>query len=88
VIEGPSFNKLTLGRAPSNYANAWKGNPHSFAVRGSHGHVERVRRNARVAANLRVRRRDQAVHGDRPFSGTATVRRGRVSLGRDFRAST
>jgi DNA methylase len=43
VIEGPSFNKLTLGRAPSNYAQAWKGNPHSFAVRGSHGHVERIR---------------------------------------------
>jgi DNA modification methylase len=43
VIEGASFNKLTLGRAPSNYAQAWKGNPHSFAVRGSHGHVERIR---------------------------------------------
>ncbi|HEX2679622.1 MAG TPA: site-specific DNA-methyltransferase [Polyangiales bacterium] len=44
VIEGPSFNELTKGRAASNYAAAWDGNPHSFAVRGSHGHIARVRK--------------------------------------------
>ena len=46
VIEGLSFNERTAGREPSEYSKASLGNPHSFAVKGSHGHVSRVRRTA------------------------------------------
>ena len=43
-VDGPSFNEQTKGREPSKYAEGSLGNPHSYAVRGSHNVIRRVRR--------------------------------------------
>lgn len=45
VVDGPSFRDLTKGRDRSEYSKATlRGSPHSFAVRGSHVHIHRVRK--------------------------------------------
>jgi DNA modification methylase len=45
LIEGATFKERTAGRERSGYAAATLGGaPHSFAVRGSHGHISRVRK--------------------------------------------
>jgi DNA modification methylase len=84
VIEGPSFNQITMGRPPSSYANAWKGNPHSFAVRGSHGHISRVRRTRGWLPSCKCGAEPKPCVVIDPFSGTATAGEVAVMLGRDF----
>lgn len=85
VIEGPSFNERSKDRPPSAYAEAWDGNPHSFAVRGSHGHIARIRRT--VGWNPTC---DCGVDKTKPctvldmFSGSGTVGVVAIATGRSY----
>ncbi len=83
-IHGPSFNERAQGRELSNYANASLGNPHSFAVKGSHGPISRERRTVGWDAACACGADVVPCTVLDPFSGSGTVGVEAVTRGRSF----
>jgi DNA modification methylase len=82
-IIGPSFKELTKDREPSSYAAATlKGSPHSFAVRGSHGHIHRERRTIGWERACKCDAPTAPCVVLDPFGGSGTVGAVAVELGR------
>lgn len=83
-IEGPTFQERTVGREPANYAEASVGNPHSFAVRGSHGHIARIRRTVGWDPSCECNAPTAACRVLDPFFGSGTTGQVCEALGRDW----
>lgn len=83
-ITGPTFQDLTVGREPSTYARASLGNPHSFAVRGSHGHVARVRRTVGWLPGCECGAPTEPCRVLDPFTGSGTTGAVAIRHGRHF----
>lgn len=83
-IDGPTFQELTRGREASGYAAASVGAPHSFAVRGTHGHVSRVRTTTGWATACECAADVVPCTVLDPFTGSGTTGAVAVTHGRRF----